>query len=647
MPGIFGLVNCAPRMDLSADLAAMADQLRHHSWYQESRHIDNCGGIALGRITLGFVNRAKQPASSEDHSLLAMMEGEVYDYAERRRELSAAGHTFLTDSHAELLVHGYESKGKAFFSDLNGSFVAAIWDVRSRRLVLVNDRFGMKPLYYAKLPGRLLFASEIKALLTNHDVPRKPDPRGIAQFFGFGQLLGEDTMLAAVRHMPAGGWFIYDAASDSLTQESHWRLETTSASQEESETNLLDRIDVAFKRAVDRRAAGTGHLGLSLSGGLDARSILAVLDPGTPITTVCLGVEGSMDHNSAQQMANLFGCRHRNFYLTTQFLSNFEEHLRWLVHVTDGHYQSQCVTVPTLPVYRELGIEVLLRGHAGELLHMNKAYSYSLDRDALGIRDGNLLEEWLYQHLGAFVSTSGAGPLFAKSYTSMESLARESLRACLAQSAHLEPPAHRVWHLFLTQRLRRETALSMVEFGSQVETRLPFLDNELIDLLFSVPPQLKIGDKIQAHILRRRRPAFLKVINANTGAPMGAGPLRSMAAKVRLKVLAKLGVRGYQPYEKLGRWLREELRPLVCRLLLSDRCLDRGVFDPQTVRAVVDGHLAGRRNHTFLLMAMMIFELGQREFIDGDSYSAADGQGSAKESSMALATPAAGSEAKC
>src|SRR5207237_5492370 len=103
-------------------------------------------------------------------------------------------------------------------------------------------------------------------------------------------------------------------------------------------------------------------------------------------------------------------------------------------------------------------------------------------------------------------------------------------------------------------------------------------------------------------------------------APLGAGALHNFFAKIKLKVLAKLGVRGYQPYERLGRWLREDLRPLVLSLLLSERCLDRGVFDPQTARAVVEGHLDRGRNHTFLLMAMMIFELGQREFVDGDSY---------------------------
>ncbi len=645
MPGIVGIASQFAA-DQASSLADMLRPMMLHSWYQVDRHVDNAAGIALGRITLGFVNAGVQPAFNRDRSLLVMMEGEVYNYRELRRGLSAAGYEFRTDSHAELLAHGFDSAGKSFFQELNGTFVAAIWDGRARRLVLVTDRFGMKPLYYAKVPGRLLFASEIKALLVDAAISRRPDSRGLAQFFAFGQLLGANTLYEAVRHVPAAAWLTYDVAAASLTVDSYWRLETAPASGA-SEANLLERLDASFKHAVDRRAADTAHLGLSLSGGLDARSILAAVDPGTPITTVCLGIEGSMDHQSARQMADMVGCRHRSFYLNTQFLANFEQHLRWLVHVTDGHYQSQCVTVPTLPVYRELGIEVLLRGHAGELLHMNKAYSYSLDRAAFAIHDDASLEAWLYQHLCAIVSTGGAGPLFARQHQGTDALARESLRDCLKESAHLQPPLGRIAHLFLTQRLRRETALSMVEFGSLVETRLPFLDNDLIDVLFSAPPELKIGDKIQSHILRRRKPDFLGVINANTGAPLGAGPLRNLTAKIKVKVLAKLGVRGYQPYERLGRWLREDLRPLVNSLLLSERCLDRGVFDPQTVRAVVDRHLTGRSNHTFLLMAMMIFELGQREFADGDGFAGASRELPAEDMSPAPIQPEVGSGAPC
>jgi asparagine synthase (glutamine-hydrolysing) len=196
MPGIFGMVGRRPGAAGAALFEEMAARLKHHAWYRTSRYIDEAAGLALGRMALGFINPAAQPAFNEDRSLLAVMDGELYDYDDQRRELGAAGHTFRDDSHAEVLLHGYESKGEAFFRGLHGKFVAALWDVRKQRLMLLNDRFGMRPLFYTQLPGRLLFASEIKALLADPAVSRQGHFRGIAQFFTFGHLLGEDTSKA-------------------------------------------------------------------------------------------------------------------------------------------------------------------------------------------------------------------------------------------------------------------------------------------------------------------------------------------------------------------------------------------------------------------------------------------------------------------
>jgi asparagine synthetase B (glutamine-hydrolysing) len=345
------------------------------------------------------------------------------------------------------------------------------------------------------------------------------------------------------------------------------------------------------------------------------------MHPQRPVTAVSLGIAGSIDLDSAAELARLARRPHHRYLLNTDFLSRFEEHLRYMVHLTDGHYLSQCIVMPTLPLYRELGIQILLRGHAGELMHMKKAYNFSLDREALALRGAADLEAWLFRHLRTYMLEGVGKDLFAPPYKdSFDALARESLRGCLAESEGIDPPLQRVAHLFLTQRSRRETALSLAKLGSVVETRLPYLDNEVIDALMAAPPGLKLDEKIQAYILRRRLPAFLGVVNANTGTRIGAGRLTRLFARARLKVFAKLGVPGYQPYERLGRWLRADLRPLVEHILLSRRCLDRGVFHPPAVRAVVDGHLNRGRNHTFLLMAMMIFELGQREFVDVDGY---------------------------
>lgn len=629
MPGIYGIVNGAASADLATKLAGMSARMKHHPWYVEEHYVDAEAGIAAGRLSLGFVNRWPQPVWNEDRSLLAFTAGELYDAEERRRELAGAGHVFSGESHAEILVHGYEDEGMAFFRRLHGTFTAAIWDARNRRLVLANDRFGMKPLYYAKLPGRLLFGSEIKVLLGDREVSRRLDPRGLAQFFTFGQFFGEDTLLEAVRILPGAGWLKYDAREDGVEVGRYWRLEPSVAKR--SDAQFLDCVGDALERAVDRRVENTRGLGLSLSGGLDARTILAAIDDErVRVTSVSMGVEGSVDHRSAQRLAALAHQPHRCCVLNSRFLANFEEYLRQMVRLTDGQYLSQCIVMPTLPVYRELGIQVLLRGHAGELMHMDKAYAFSLDPEAFGLGDGSGLEDWLFGRLRRYLSAPVAGPLFASPrQDEIDALARESLRARLAESAGVEPQVQRISHLFITERLRRETALSMVKFGSLMETRLPYVDNDLIDLLLSAPPELKLSDRIQAHFLRRRRPAFLDVVNSNTGTRLGASRLARSFGRARLRVLGKLRVRGYQHYERLGPWLRWELRPLVAELLLSDRFLDRGIFTPETIRTAVEDHFSGKRNHTYLLLALMIFETGQRELIDstGDFPSGAEPAG--------------------
>jgi asparagine synthase (glutamine-hydrolysing) len=615
MPGIVGLAGIAAH---SAVLPRMLVSLAHHGWYARHGWADT--GVALGRVSLGFVNAAPQPAGGVG-SRRAVLEGEVYDYATHRRRLEDAGIVFRTDSHAELLLHGLEREGSAFLRSLEGCFAAAVWEGAARTLTLLNDRFGMRPLYYAHLPGRLLFGSEIKALLADPELSRSINARGLAQFFTFGQYLGEETLFAAVRLLPAAGVLTYDTAADRVRLDRYARLGESWYLDAAPRSETLDRIDVAFKRSVDRCTEGGAKLGLSLSGGLDARTLLGVIEPDRPVTTVCLGMEGSMDVRAAARMSGLAHRPHRTHTLDTKFLARFEDHMRHMVHLTDGQYLSQCIVMPTLPLYRELGVEVLVRGHVGELMHMTKAYNFSLDRQALALA-GPALEGWLWGRLQAYMLDGVEGELFAPAYQKdLVGLGRESLRDCLRESDGVEPPAHRIWHLFVTQRVRRETALSMVEFGSVVETRLPYLDGGLLDALMAAPPELKLGETIQTHILRKRMPAFLSVINANTGARMGAGPAAKAFARLRMKVLGKLGVRGYQPYERLGLWLRRELRPLVERILLDEHCLGRGVFNPDALRTAVANHMAKRRNHTYLLMALMIFELGQREFVDREAFS--------------------------
>ena len=405
---------------------------------------------------------------------------------------------------------------------------------------------------------------------------RSINPKGLAQFFTFGQLMGEDTLLSDVTILPAAGLLAFDAREDRLEVEHYWQLGEGQGGASTNPAEMLDRIDDAFGRAVERRITGAKHYGISLSGGMDSRTILGAIPPGRiPLKTVSLGMEGSIDVLAAQAMSRIAGCELSTYQLDRGFLSHFEEHLSRMVRLTDGHYLGQCITMPTLPLYRELGIDVLLRGHAGELMHMDKAYNFSMDPSAFTLVDERELKSWLFGRMRAFLREETDSPLFTPAYQeSIEPMARASLGEVLCSSRYLNEPAQRIAHVFLTQRLRREMSLSMVEFNSVVETRLPFLDNDLVDLLFAMPPERKLGETIQAHILRHRMPAFLGIPNANTGARIGAGRLARTIARTRLKVFGKLGLPGYQPYERLGLWLRQDLRP-AGRAAALDRSLSR------------------------------------------------------------------------
>ena len=611
MPGIVGLMSHQPQVDFSEELEQMLACLRHYDWYRnESVSVPEIG-LAAGRVTLGHRPNAAQPVASRDGTWQGFVEGELYNVSELAQELAGQVHPVPTDG-SQVLVEGFAQKGAKFLEQVNGLYIACLWHRQSRRLVLITDRFGMKPLYYTHSPGCFLFGSSIRALRVDPALDGTLSARGVAQFFIFGHFFNEDTFFQEIRVVPAASCLVYDACNDRVTIERYWHLqpaERTLADQAALET-LCER----FARAVLRRVGDGARLGLSLSGGLDARTILGVASRyQVPLITVCLGMDGSLDHASARRMARIAGCPHHSHILDTHFLGQYGEHLRDMVRLTDGHYLCQCIVMPTLPLYRRLGIEALLRGHAGELLHMDKAYNYSLDAEAFWLASEEALTNWLLRRLRAYIYEPRLELFRQWSAAEIEAEARDSLRQALAPTQAWPSAAQRIAHVFLTQRLRRETALSLVEFQSLVEVRLPYLDNDFIAAVFATPPELKRGDRIQAFILQRFRPEFLEIVNANTGTVLGAGRLRRTLARIKLKVLAKLGVKGYQPYERLGLWLRRELRPLVEGMLLGERCLDRGIFEPDAVRRVVHDHMENKRNHTYLLLALLIFEQAQRE----------------------------------
>jgi len=587
--------------------------MRHYPWHAATEQLDEVSRVGLGVVSLESDPESRLAARG---SCVVAFDGELYD-ADRERDRIGASAVGIGPEDAALFLAGWQTQGEAFLQRLHGLFSAVIWDADCRTLTIVTDRFGMRPLYVAETPARLFVASEIKTILVDADVRRTWSEEGVAQFMAFGHFFGDRTLFDDIRAVPAGTCATYSLDARRFEWRQYiGRPSRSNVSSPDDTIALVTALDDALTAAVSRRAQPGEHLGLSLSGGLDARTLLGLMPAGRDVKTVSIGIQGSIDHRGAAELARLAGVPHHEYYLDASFLSGFERHLREMVRLTDGHYLDQGIVMTTLPMYRELGIDYLLRGHGGELLHMRKAYAFSLDGRALRATDAEL-EAWLFEHVSGYMLSGVPDDLFT---VDVRGLARQSMRQALERTTASDAPVDRVWPVFLNERLHRETALSMHKFGCFATVRMPFIDNDVIDALLALPAGMKLGDELQARILRHRRPDFIRVVNSNTGAAVGASPFVNYVSRLRMRIAAKLGVKGYQPYERLGLWLRQELRPFVESVLLGERFSAHGLFRPDAVRRVVGQHMNQEANHTFLIMSLLIFGLGQEMLADPEAF---------------------------
>lgn len=595
MAGILGIVGSSKAPEVFPEMLRWA---RLYPWYEtqvSGNHLASCGLEGLGAcVTRG--------------TLTLVFYGEIFNAPQPG-----------TNSAASWLLDGVQARGRDFLADVDGRYQAALWDEAARKLTLFCDPFATRPLYWAQTSDGLLFAPQIKTLLQNPDVGRSLNQEALVDFFTWGHYLHTHTSVQGIELLPPAGFYSWDAASGTLTKERYFRFVSSDVSKgastvEETAAAFRESVLQQTLRMADLNAeAETSGLGISLSGGLDARSILGMIPNSLQenMTSVALGVPGSADHLLATQLAEMAATHHFNYELNTDFLARYDESLTEMVRLTDGQYLSASIVIPTLDFYRQQGIRTLLRGHAGELFHMSKAYAFSMsESDRSAMADGSLSARiWAFMHLQAYMLDGVKSDLLLGIPRSeCTEIARASLNRAMEETGEEREGA--IWKLYLSQRVFREIPLSMRKFDSHVNVRLPFLNRALVETVFRLPTSERMGETIQRALLKKWRPDFLRVRNVNTGTFIGAGAFRQKLASLQHRILAKLNVPGYQPYEKMGLWLRRELKPLVRELLL-DGLRDRKIFHPDTISDVVRTHNEGQ-NHTYLILALMILEKQMR-----------------------------------
>lgn len=622
MCGIAGRFNYTPGHAVDRDrLVAMTDAVTHRGPDAAGYFLQ--GRIGLGHRRLSIIDLATgdQPLSNEDGSVQVIFNGEIYNFAEVRRELVAHGHRFRTSSDTEVIAHGYEQWGARCVDRFRGMFAFAVWDARAERLLLARDRLGVKPLYYAEVPGGIVFGSEIKSLLEDPEVSREWRTDALDAYLTLLYIPAPDTIYKGIHKLPPAHVLVAERGAVRVTR--YWDLEFAGDGDPSREREYLEELDQILREAVGLRLISDVPLGAFLSGGIDSSTVVAYMAESSAAAPVTISV--GFDHASfdevqhAETVARHLGCEFHALMADPQ-VDDLLPKLAW-------HFDEPFADSSAVPTYyvsqaaRQL-VTVALSGDGGDELwagyarHRVESWEHRV-RTALG--PAAPLAGWIGQAL----------PLSVKGARSLRHLAARPDQAYALKHAYgmFEPGAKNRLYTgdfrgavnghdpFATFRdayaacsspdpLDRSmyvdartymiddvlTKVDRMSMAVSLEAREPLLDHRLLEFAARVPSGLKLKNGQTKYLLR-------KVLDARIP-----------------RAILERGKKGFEA--PIGEWLRGPLVPMASELLLDGRLHARGIFNPAEVNRLWTEHRTGTSDHRHRLWQLVMLELWFRTFID-------------------------------
>jgi asparagine synthase (glutamine-hydrolysing) len=591
--GIAGILDRTGAPVAAAELERMSRSIAHRG-PDDAGHWVGEGGIGLANRRLAILDLSSaghQPMASADGALQLVYNGELYNFRELAAELEARGHRFVSRSDTEVVLAAYAEWGRGSVERFNGMFAFAIWDARSRELLIARDRFGIKPLYYALHDGRLLFGSEVKTLL-EAGLPARVSPQALVEYFTFQNVFSDVTLFDGVRMLPAGHLLV--ASTDALVVTRYWDLELD-PDDAPSEDDWIERVRAIFERSVERQLVSDVPVGSYLSGGMDSASIVAVASQRIPRL---MTFTGGFDLSSVNGLELVFDERQDAERVASEFRT---EHYEMVMHSGDmwwvlpelvWHLEDlrvgMCYQNHYIARLASKFVKVALAGTGGDELFAGYPWRYEQ------IGGAGDLESGLFDYWQRLVPRAGHADFFTP-----QALAganghepRDVLRSVLEPASGLDPVAQTLYFeakTFLHGLLVVEDRVSMAH---SLEVRVPFLDNELVDVARRIPSRLKHANGGGKRILRR-----------------------AMAGLLPAEIVDKRK-QGFSPPDES--WYRGPTMDQIRALLLDPRTLERGWFRPEAVRRVLDEHVGGRHNNRLLIWSLLSFEWWNRLFVDGE-----------------------------
>lgn len=602
----------------------------------QSSTVTRAGGAALGFRRLSIIDLAggHQPLSNEDGSVWIAFNGEVYNYRELKPELESLGHRFHTASDTECIVHAYEQWGHDCVHHLRGMFAFAIWDERQRRLFLARDRMGQKPLVYRVANGRLVFASELKALFQIAGAPREVDPQAVADFVTLQYVPHPKTMLRGYHKLPPAHWAEFNAQTGDLKVERYWRAPYARPG-EAPKIDYQDRDAVrsalreTLTEAVRLRMRSDVPFGAFLSGGVDSTIITGLMQQQTSqrVKTFSIGfsVKQFDERSYAREAATKLGTEHHEFVVDPSAVEMLPR-LTW--HYDEPFADSSAIPTMYLSQLTRQNVTVALTGDGGDELfagydrYRAVELAAEIDRWPWLMRAPLYSPIWRFipapvnqksrlRHVKRFVAALGLRP--ERRYGNWISIYDDERRSSLWTAGFLESLHGYDSQSFLQKAYAECSEDDFVQRTTCVDTE-SYLPCDILT---------KVDIASMAFSLEARSP-FMdhKVVELAAKIPRGMKLQKGKGKLILIETFQDLLPKSIQTRPKMGfgvpldHWFRNELREMVTDTLLDTKTLSRGYFNPTAVRKLIDEHTSSQWDHSSRLWLLLVFELWHRRFID-------------------------------
>ncbi|MDX1739842.1 MAG: asparagine synthase (glutamine-hydrolyzing) [Rhodothermales bacterium] len=624
MCGIAGIASFPGRpAPEAARLEAMVATLQHRGPDDDGFDIDGPVALGMRRLAVIDVEGGAQPVFNEDRSVRAVFNGEIYNYRTLRDHLTTMGHRFRSASDSEVIVHAYEEYGLDFPKHLNGMFAISLHDSRVGRLLLVRDPVGVKPLYYAVHSDEVVWGSEIKAILACGTVEKRLDVDALADLLAWEYVPGPHTLFASIRKLEPGHLLDIDLARPDCRPARYWDVPEQISTQR-TDSDWEDQVADQLRRSTRMQMVSDVPLGAFLSGGVDSSLVVSAMGDAQ---TFSIGFEDPSYNELewASRVARHLGVSNVQETINPDAVSLFHD----LVHFLDDPIGDFSI-FPTYLVSRlaRRNVTVALSGDGGDEL-FGGYESYAAGRigrwfDAIPdtLRKG-LLEpaaamirptakkKGLVNKLKRFVEGAGhprdlshaRWRLFASEELLRQLLTPDVTRERTRESGHhirrlIERTSGRTpvnaslyvdFKSYLCDNIL--TKVDRMSMAVSLETRVPYLDTDMVELAFQIPDHLKV---------------------------------RNLSTKVLLKRVAARQVPPdtvYRPKEgfsiPIKSWLRSSFRPLMEEYLGDTHLKSQGIFNVETVRRLREEHVTGAANHSHVLWSLIVYQAWQRRWYDG------------------------------